>query len=291
MKSFSKALAFATLLTAVHFAAKLAGGYLTNSLALFSDAWHLLTDLLSLVLSWWALRITALPPTSWATFGFHRVGTLAALANNVSLIGISFYILYEAYLRYMSPEPLEPMGMSGLALGGIIASAVIAWLVNDGAKTNLNMRSVWLHFAGEALASLGILLGGVLIYFTDWYWVDALLSAVLAIAILRGALVMLWDIAVILLEGTPNNISVEQIAATLADLPAIRAARDIHVWCLSEERIALSAHIQLMRDVKISQTEEVLRDIKQVLAEKFNITHINVQFELRECGDCQHSVS
>jgi cobalt-zinc-cadmium efflux system protein len=156
MKSSSKALAFATALTALHFAAKLAGGCLTNSLALISDAWHLLTDLLSLVLSWWALRISTLPPTGWATFGFHRVGTLAAVANNITLIVISFYILYEAYLRYMRLEPLEPMGMLGLAAGGIIASAVIAWLVNDGAKTNLNMRSVWLHFAGEALAMVSV---------------------------------------------------------------------------------------------------------------------------------------
>lgn len=288
MKSSCKALAFAAILTAIHFAAKLAGGYLTNSLALFSDAWHLLTDLLSLLLSWWALRVSTRPPTCWATYGFHRVGTLAALINNVSLIGISFYILYEAYLRYMHPEPLEPMGMLGLAAGGILASAVIAWLVHDGARTNLNMRSVWLHFASEALASLDILLGGVLIYFTAWYWVDALLSASLAVAILRGALVMLRDIALILLEGTPRSVSVEEIAATLVDLPVITAARDIHVWCLSEEKLALSAHVQLTRDVKVSQTEEVLQDIKQVMAERYNITHINVQFELRECGDCRH---
>jgi cobalt-zinc-cadmium efflux system protein len=100
---------------------------------------------------------------------------------------------------------------------------------------------------------------------------------------------MLQDIALILLEGAPRSVSVEQVAATLADIPVIKAARDIHVWCLSEEKLALSAHVQLARDVKISQTEQVLQDIKQVMAERYNITHINVQFELRECGDCRHT--
>lgn len=287
----AKSLGIATLLTALHFTAKLIGGYLTNSLALISDAWHLLTDLLSLLLSCWAIKKSRKPPTDWATYGFHRVGILAALVNNVSLVAVSFYILYQAYLRFQHPEAVETTGMSILAAIGIVISAAIVYLVHDGAKNNLNMRSVWLHFAGEACASLGVLLGGVVIYYTGWYWIDTFLSGILGLTILRGAVVMLKDITIILLEGIPGNLSITEIAACLKQLPSVKAARDIHVWCLAEEQVALSAHIEIASDVPLSQTEPLLKQIKETLAGKFHITHVNIQFELHECCDCHHGMA
>jgi len=262
---------------------------LTNSLALISDAWHLLTDLLSLILSWWAVNKTAQPPNDWATFGFHRVGILAALINNVSLVVVSFYILYQAYLRFLNPQSIETTGMSLLALMGIGISAVIVFLVNDGAKINLNMRSVWLHFAGETLASVGVFVGGILIVFTGWFWVDTLLSAVLGLTILRGAITMLRQITIILLEGVPENISIQDVSKCLKQIRCVVAARDIHVWCLAEERVALSAHVEIARDISLSQTEPILAEIKFELASKFNITHVSIQFELCECSDCHHT--
>lgn len=289
MNSCGKALGWATLLTAAHFAAKLTGGYMTNSLALISDAWHLLTDLLSLVFSWLALRASSYPPTRWATFGFQRVGILAALVNNLTLVGISFYIFYKAYLRFISPEALETSGMVWLSLFGIAASAIIVALVNNGAQNNLNMRSVWLHFAGEAIASVGVLVGGIVIQYTNWYWIDTILSAVLGLAILRGSIVMLWEITVILLEGTPKHISIDGIAETINKLPYVRTIKDIHVWCLAEEQIVLSAHVLLNRDFSLSQTQPLLFEIKHILNEKFNIYHVNIQFELKECSDCDHA--
>jgi len=284
-----KSLGYATLLTAAHFSAKLIGGYLTNSLALISDAWHLLTDLLSLILSWWAVKKTAQPPNDWATFGFHRVGILAALINNVSLVVVSFYILYQAYLRFLNPQSIETTGMSLLALMGIGISAVIVFLVNDGAKNNLNIRSVWLHFAGETLASVGVFVGGILIVFTGWFWVDTLLSAVLGLTILSGAITMLRQITIILLEGVPENISIQDVSKCLKQIRCVVAARDIHVWCLAEERVALSAHVEIARDISLSQTEPILAEIKFELASKFNITHVSIQFELCECSDCHHT--
>jgi cobalt-zinc-cadmium efflux system protein len=290
MKS-AKSLGIATLLTALHFIVKLTGGYLTNSLALISDAWHLLTDLLSLIISWWAMKKSIQPPTDWATYGFYRVGILAALINNISLVAISFYILYQAYDRFLHPEIIETTGMSLLATLGIVISAVIVYLVKDGAQNNLNMRSVWLHFAGEALASFGVLIGGVVIYYTECYWIDTLLSGVLGLTILRGALVMLRDITVILLEGIPTNLSIIDISNCLKCIQNISDARDIHVWCLDEEKMALSAHIEVASDVTISQTEPLLQEIKTRLANQFRITHVNIQFELHECQDCYHGVT
>jgi len=286
-----KSLGIATLLTALHFAAKLIGGYLTNSLALISDAWHLLTDLLSLIISWWAIKKAVQPPNAWATYGFHRVGILAALVNNVSLVAISFYILYQAFLRFLHPETIETTGMSILAIVGIVISAAIVHLMNDGAKNNLNMRSVWLHFAGEACASLGVLFGGVIIYYTGWYWIDTALSGILGMTILRGAVIMLKDIIIILLEGIPGNLSLAEIAACLKHIPNVTAARDIHVWSLAEEEVALSAHIEIASDVLLSQTEPLLQQIKEMLVGSFHITHVNIQFELHECRDCHHGVA
>ncbi|VBB07698.1 cation efflux protein [Lucifera butyrica] len=284
----AKSLSLSIFLTAFHFAAKLIGGYITNSLALVSDAWHLLTDLLSLIISWWAIKKAVQPPNAWATYGFHRVGILAALVNNVSLVAVSFYILYQAYLRFLHPETIETAGMSILAIVGIIISAAIVYLIHDGAKNNLNMRSVWLHFAGETCASIGVLAGGVVIYFTHWYWIDTFLSGILGLTILRGALIMLKDIIIILLEGIPDNLSLQEITACLNQLPDVTAARDIHVWCLAEEQIALSAHIEIASDIPLSQTEPLLKQIKEMLAGTFHITHVNIQFELHECRDCHH---
>ena len=232
-----------------------------------------MTDLLALVLSWLALRTSIRPPTKWATFGFHRVETLAALLNNLTLTGISFYILYTAYLRLINQEPIETTCMIWLSLIGIAASAVIVVLVNDGAKNNLNMRSVWLHFAGEAVASIGVLIGGIIIQYTKCYWVDTALSAMLGLAILRGSVTMLWEIVIILLEGTPKHISIDSIAEVITELPYVKTTEDIHVWCLTEEKIALSDHVRLKQDIHLSQTEPILLEIIRMLNEKFNICH------------------
>lgn len=282
----SKSLAWAITLTSITFIAKLTGGYLTNSLALMSDAWHLLTDLLSLILSWWAVKLAGRKPNSWATFGFHRAGILAALVNNITLIAVSFYILYQAYLRSFTPQPVESGGMFVMAIIGMLVNGSIVMILRKGAKYNLNVRSTWLHFMGDIAADIGVLLGGIIIYFTGWYSIDTLLSAILGLTILRGAVIMLKDITFILLEGIPGNLSVNEIAASLQQLPNITAARDIHVWYLAEEEVILSAHIEIANDILLSHTGPMLSQIKALLFEKFHITHIHIQFELHECSDC-----
>ena len=285
----SKMLAWATTLTSLTFIAKLVGGYLTNSLALMSDAWHLFTDLLSLILSWWAVKLAGRKPNSWATYGFHRAGILAALLNNITLIAVSFYILYHAYLRSLTPQPVESGGMLIMAVFGLLVNGCIVMILHTGAKSNLNIRSTWLHFMGDIAADFGVLIGGIIIYFTGWYSVDTLLSGILGLTILRGAVIMLKDIICILLEGIPGKLSVNQISESLIQLPNITAARDIHVWYLAEEEVALSAHIEIASDVPLSHTEPMLQQIKEMLLEKFHITHINIQFELHECCDCHHN--
>lgn len=286
----SKLLALTAMLTFLTFTAKLIGGYLTNSLALTSDAWHLFTDLLSLLLSWWAVKLANHKPTSWATYGFHRAGILAALINNITLIAISFYILYHAYLRYFMPQTVESGGMFIMAIIGLVVNGSIVMLLQTGAKNNLNVRSTWLHFLGDVAADVGVLIGGIIIYFTGWYAVDTLLSGILGLTILRGAVIMLKDIIIILLEGIPGNISANEIATNLKQLPNINAARDVHVWYLAEEEVALSAHIEIASDILLSHTEPLLHQIKEMLFEKFHITHVNIQFELHECQDCYHEI-
>ena len=274
----SKLLAWATILTSVTFIAKFAGGYITNSLALMSDAWHLFTDLLSLILSWWAIRLVNRKPSSWATYGFHRAGILAALANNITLIAVSFYILYQAYLRSLTPQPVESGGMFIMAIIGMLVNGCIVKILHQNAKTNLNVRSTWLH-CGDVAADVGVLIGGIVIYFTGWYSIDTLLSAILGCAILRGAVIMLKDITLILLEGIPGNLSTSDIASSLTQLPSINAVRDIHVWYLSEEEIVLSAHIEVANDILLP-TQPLLGKIKALLQEEFHITHMNIQLEL-----------
>ena len=185
---------------------KLSFAVFTNSLALLSDSWHLITDFASLLISWWGLKVATKQADCKNTFGYYRYSVLSALINNVSLIGISFFIFYKAIDRFFHPVVVEPHGMIYVAIAGMIVNGLIVLNLKQHIN-NLNVKSAFLHFAGDALADLGVLLGGVVIIFTGWSKVDTLLSSILACLILRSALKMTRECLHIFLESVPVNVS------------------------------------------------------------------------------------
>ena len=260
---------------------ELVGGILTNSLALLSDAGHMLTDLLALGLSYFAISMARRPPTDQKTYGFHRTEILAALANGVTLVVICLLIFYEAFQRINNPPEVKTEGMLIIAVIGLIANLVSAVLLS-GHSGSLNVRGAFLHVVGDALSSVGIILGGLLILFTGWFWVDPLISVGIGVIIVFGAYNLVRKSVDVLLEATPDHIGLEEVRAALLAIPGVSDVHDLHVWCLTPQICSLSSHL-VITDVMTSRSDQTLREINELLAERFQIEHTTIQFECAHC--------
>jgi cobalt-zinc-cadmium efflux system protein len=287
MTANEKKLLFSIILVAIILTAKLIGSYLTKSLALRSDSWHLATDLASLIISWAGLKIATREANIRFTFGYYRFSILSALINNLSLIGISFVILFQTITRYLHPVRVEPGGMVLFSILGLVINLIIIFKLRDGQK-NINVKSVFLHFMGDTLADLGVLIGGLLIKYTGWYRIDTGLSALLACFILRNAMTMTQECVKVLLEAVPGNISILKIKESLKKIPGVKEVTDLHIWSLSLENIVLTAHICVL-PTSINVSNEIIHQIQQVLLERFSIVHSTIQVESDPCGSSFHS--
>lgn len=268
--------------TGVILLAELVGGILTNSLALLSDAGHMLTDLLALGLSYFAISMARRPATDEKTFGFHRTEILAALANGATLVVICLLIFYEAYHRFSNPPEVRTGGMLIVATIGLVANLVSAVLLS-GHSGSLNVRGAFLHVLGDALSSVGIILGGLLILVTGWFWVDPVVSVGIGIIIIAGAYNLVRESVEILLEATPQNIVLEDVRNALLSIQGVLDVHDLHVWCLTPQICSLSTHL-VITDVMTSRSDETLREINQLLAKRFQIDHTTIQFECAHCN-------
>lgn len=277
-----KKVRWSVIITLIMFTVQLVGGILTNSLAITSDAWHLSSDLLALSLSWYAIRQTMKPANEKHTFGYHRFGSLAALINGLTLIGISLFIGYQSILRFIHPSGVHSTGMIALASVGFIATLLIAVILKDG-KENINVKSAFLHFVGDVLSYFGILVGGIILYFTGWNWIDPLLSAFFALIILKNAWQITKEAAVILLEAVPENISVKVIKERLLAEPEIEKILDLHVWGLSNEHFSLSTHLKV-QNMELRESITLTEKIEQILYKEYGIAHTTIQFHTENEG-------
>lgn len=273
----------AFLITFVVMLVEIVGGYLSNSLALLSDAGHMFTDALALALSLFALSFALKEPTSKRTYGFYRIEILAALFNGSILSLVAIYIFYQAYLRFLNPPPVKSLIMLSIGFLGLLANVIPA-LVLRGGKDNLNVKGAFLHLFYDALSSVGVIIGGVVIYFTNLNIVDPIVGAVVGIFILRGAIELVIEAANILLEAVPKEISLEEVTAGLKKIKGVKDVHDFHLWTITSKVYALSAHI-LIEDVLTSHSTEILKNINSLLKEEFGITHTTIQFECQVCEE------
>ena len=269
-------------ISAFVFGAEFVGGWWTGSLALLSDSAHVLLDVFALALSYTALRVAALPADDRHTYGWHRLEVLAAFANGVALLAITAAIFRETWERLNNPTPIHSAAMLVIAMVGLVANLVAARLLNDH-HGDLNTRSAFFHVLGDALASLGVIVGGLLIVATGWYIVDPLISAFIGAIILAGSWRVLRGSLHILFEGTPEGISVAAVAQTMGAVSGVLDVHDLHLWSICSGYPALSAHVQVS-DASCDVTATQLAALKQALAERFGIQHATIQFELANCG-------
>ncbi len=275
-----KKLILTSAITGAFFIIEVIGGIVTNSLALISDAGHMLTHIFALLVSMFALIFAAKPPTLKKTYGFFRLEILAALLNGVVLFAISLWIFYEAYHRFRHPETISSGKMFLVAFIGLIANVVCAYILMKGEvehKHSLNVKAAFLHMLGDTLSSVGVLIGAAVIYYTNWFVIDPIISVLLCVLILIWSYKLIMESVDVLLEATPKEINIDEVIASLKQIQGIDDAHDIHIWTITSGMYAMSGHIDT-RDMMISETTKLSKEINHILSEKFKIGHAVIQF-------------
>jgi cobalt-zinc-cadmium efflux system protein len=272
-----QSLRLAFFLTMLILVAELVGGFFANSLALLSDAGHVVTDIFALGLAWFAVVQAERPPNARKTFGYHRVGILAALANAVTLILIAVVIVWEAVQRFQHPEPVQPFIMFLAAALGIAVNLFIGFgLRREG--HSLNERAAMLHVFGDVGASVGVIIAGMIILLTGRTIVDPLLSIGIAILIAIGAWRILRETTDILLEAVPRELSVPDLVRDMLKVEGVQDVHDLHVWCITSNMYALSCHV-MIEDVLQSKSSAILQSMNTMLHDRYHIGHATIQFE------------
>jgi cobalt-zinc-cadmium efflux system protein len=252
-------------------------GIRAHSLALLSEAGHNVSDFLALLLSWTAAYIQERPPSKTKTFGYHRTGVLAAFINASTLVLIALLIFYEAVERLYHPVAVKPGLMMVVAGVGVVLNGGITWLLMRS-HSDLNIRSVLIHEIGDTLATLAVILGGIGISLTGRSYIDPALSIFIGGMILWSSFGIIKESLNILLEGTPRGIDLKAVEGTLRGISGVNNVHDLHIWSIGSETHALSCHIAIA-DIPPSESEAIMRQVRQVLAESFHIQHTTIQFE------------
>ena len=275
-------LKFGIILTSFILVIEVVGGLLSNSLALLRDAGHVFADIVALSLSWYGVRQAERSPTSRMTFGYHRVGVIIALVNAISIFAIAGIIFYEASRRWQQPPEVNSLLMLTVAAVGLSANIFVAFWLRKEQQRNLNVRSAFWHALGDALASIGVIIGGVIIMLTGQFLVDPIISVFIGCIIALAAWRILKEGLRVLLEATPHQVDVTNMINTLNQMSGIKGVHDIHVWSISPEIHAMSCHV-LIDDLPTSQAADIRKKIEEVLRQQFHIEHTALQMECQEC--------
>ncbi|RMG68214.1 MAG: cation transporter [Calditrichaeota bacterium] len=265
-------------------ATELVGGLLAGSLSLISDALHNLSDGISVLITFIAIRLKSREHSYRHTFGLKRAEIFAAVINAVVLIGITGYLLYESIARLIHSSPVEGGLMSMVAGVGLVANVIGTWLLHRDAASSLNIRSSYLHLFSDALSSLAVLLGGLAIYFWQAYFLDPLLTLVIGLYILYQSYQVLGQAVHVLMEGAPPDIDLEEIRRAVESIPEVRDMHHLHIWTVGENDVHLEAHVNVC-DMRVSETQPILTEIEKRLLERFNIRHVTIQFECDQCPE------
>jgi cobalt-zinc-cadmium efflux system protein len=276
-------LKFGIMLTGFILVVEVAGGLLSNSLALLSDAGHVFADVIALSLSWYGVKQAERPASGRMTFGYHRVGVMVAVVNAISIFAIALVVFYEAYRRLQQPPEVNSLLMLSVAIVGLIANLFVASWLHREQKGNLNVRSAFRHALGDALASIGVIVGGAIILLSGWFLVDPIISIFIGFIIILAAWGILKEGLRVLLEATPKQVNIAEMVDTLNRMPGVKDVHDIHVWSISAEVNAMSCHV-LIDDLPTSQAAGIRQKIEEVLRQQFYIEHTALQMECQQCS-------
>ena len=264
--------------------AEIIGGIISGSLSLISDALHNFSDGVSVIISYFAIRLKQRDYSSKHTFGFKRAEILAAVINSSVLVVISIYLFYEAIIRFQNPEPIKGILMTTVATIGLVANIIGTLLLKRDAATSINIRSSYLHLLTDAISSVAVIFGGLAIVFWNIYWIDPVLTILIAVYITRESFKILSDAMHVLMEGAPPGISIKDIQNEVEGIDEVEDIHHLHIWTVGENDVHLEAHVNVP-DMMISKSNLLGDKIEQLLKEKFGINHITLQFECEQCKE------
>jgi cobalt-zinc-cadmium efflux system protein len=258
---------------------QIAGGIISGSLALISDALHNLSDSLAIILAWAANIVSRRPRTTRSSFGFQRAEILAAFINGLVLVAISGYLVIEAVNRFIHMQKVDPKWMFWLGLLGMVANGVSALILHKDRKDSINLKAAYLHLLGDAFTSIAVILGAVAIYTMGWYWVDPLVTLLISSYLFVQTFSILKEAIEILMQMSPTGLDPLMVEEAIRKMEGIKGVHHIHIWKLSDKRIHFEAHIELENDLPVSSTHLLRKKIKETLKTNFDIDHTTLQFE------------
>jgi cobalt-zinc-cadmium efflux system protein len=273
------------LLNIIITVAQVIGGLISGSLALLSDALHNFSDVLSLIISYVANRLSRKKASTNKTFGYKRAEIIAAFVNASTLIIVAVLLIIEAIKRFQNPQEIESNLVIWLSLLGIIANGFSVLLLRKDADKNMNMKSAYLHLLTDMLASVAVLIGGLLMKFYQIYWIDSLLTFGIAVYLIYVGYDLLIESIRVLMLFTPTDMSLKEIAQEVNKIESVKNIHHIHIWQLNEDEIHLEAHIDFENDIKLSEFDAILDEIEELLINQYNINHVNIQPEYRKCDE------
>lgn len=280
-----KKLLWVTLLNFSISLVQVAGGIISNSLSLISDAIHNLGDTSAIFIAFLAGKHADKRPDGRKTFGYKRTEILAALFNAVVLIAICFFLFVEAYERFRNPQTIKGGIMLSVAVFGLIANLISVLVLQKEKSYNLNIRAAYLHLLGDTLSSVAVIAGGIAILVWQIYWLDPLVTVAVGVYIIYHT----WDVVRqtvdILMQATPRHIDIQEIKQSVEALPQVENIHHLHIWQMDDEHIHLEAHLNISQDLSLSKAQTVRHDVETLLKDKFGISHITLQIEYKGCKD------
>jgi cobalt-zinc-cadmium efflux system protein len=261
-----------------------AGGLLSKSLALISDAGHMLTDSLAIFLSYLALRWSRMPPSDRRTFGYHRIEIIIALVNGLFLLAVAGYIFFEAVHRFFNPQEIRTGILLAVAIVGLTGNLFGLLILRSETHENLNIRGAFFHILADTLSSVGVVIGGVIIALTGWNIVDSLIGIMIGGIVLRGAVDLIMESGEVLMEATPRDVDMGQLKKDVGEIPGVKDFHDIHVWTIGSGRRALSGHL-LTDNISTQESQRMICAAREILAERYGITHTTLEVECESCLD------
>jgi cobalt-zinc-cadmium efflux system protein len=263
--------------------AQVIGGFVSGSLALLSDALHNSSDVISLVISYIAAKLAKKDASLQKTFGYKRAEILAAFVNAATLVVIAVFLIIEAIERFQNPQDIKSSLVIWLSLLGIVANGFSVLLLKKDAHSNMNMKSAYLHLFTDMLASVAVLIGGLLMQYFEIYWIDSVLTLAIAVYLIFVGYDLLKNSYKVLMLFTPENIHIQEIVKVLQTITHIKTVHHVHVWQLNEDETHLEAHIDFNKDIKLSEFDVILEEIEEILYHEFGINHYNIQPEFGKC--------
>lgn len=270
------------LLNIIITAAQVIGGLISGSLALLSDALHNFSDVLSLLISYVANRLSKKKASFQKTFGYKRAEILAAFVNAASLIVIAALLIVEAVKRFQDPQPIKSSLVIWLSVVAILGNGFSVLLLKKESESNMNLKSAYLHLLTDMMASVAVLVGGLLMKFYQIYWVDSILTFAIAVYLIFIGFSLLKDSTKVLMLFTPDTVPIKEIVKEINAFKSIKNVHHVHIWQLNEEEIHLEAHIDFEEDITLSQFDDILHEIEELVLHKYDINHVNIQPEFNK---------